>query len=64
MDTIGAIFRFLGEALGIVRKRQELNNSPEMQAAKAAQNEVKKEDEINKAVANDDADAIRRLGAE
>ncbi len=52
--------RAVAEALGIIAKRQELNNTPEMIAAKKAQAEVDAKNRVEKAVEKEDAEEIRK----
>lgn len=40
METIGAIFKAIAAYFGWAQKRQDLNNSPQMQAAKSGQIEA------------------------
>lgn len=47
MLGLGEIFRAVGELLGIIRKKQELNNTPEMIAAAKAQKEAARNDKIS-----------------
>ena len=64
MDFVGAIKNFLGIVWGIVTfasKRQELNNSPEMQAAAKAKIRKQKEDEAEKAIASGNVGRTGRL---
>jgi len=51
--------RALAEALGIVAKRQELNNTPEMIAAAKAQAEVNAKSKTEQAAKNEDEKEIR-----
>ena len=51
--------RALAEALGIIAKRQELNNTPEMVAGKKAQDEVDAKNRTERAVRNEDENEIR-----
>ncbi len=60
MGGLAAIFRFLAELTGLAAKRQELNNSPAMQAAAKARQEQAAKDEAIKAVADRDSDSVRR----
>lgn len=49
---IGSILSIIASALGIAKKTQELNNTPEMQAAAKAKLAKEKEDEAEKAIQN------------
>jgi hypothetical protein len=64
MIGIAEALRALAEFLGIVSKRQELNNTPEMIAAKKAQDEVNARNRIERAVEQEDENTIRQELAE
>lgn len=64
METIGAIFKAIAAYFGWAGKRQDLNNSPEMQKAEAAQVEANAVSQTEKAVAARDEKATRNELAE
>ncbi len=59
LDTLTAGLKALAAIFGFAQKRTELNNSPEMQKAKAQQTQVKTNDDISKTVATGSDDANR-----
>lgn len=59
-NLLGAVMEYFGWA----RKRQELTNSPEMQAAAQARTDAAVQDKATKAVAEGDLDEIRKGAAE
>lgn len=58
--AIAAFFSAIGAALGLVSRRNELKNTPEMQAAARAQQENAQRDAESKAVGDEDEKTIRR----
>lgn len=64
LDTIKYFFGAVMETMGFARKRQELANSPEMQANERAKQDAKERDAANRAVKENDLNAIRRRSAE
>jgi hypothetical protein len=57
---IKAALEILANMLGIIRRRQDLNNAPNVQKAKEAQQQIDNRNEIEKTTAARDADAMRR----
>lgn len=51
-SVIGGFFVSLGQLLGIIKKQQELNNTPEMQERKKAEERNKAEQEAENTVQN------------
>ncbi len=64
MEAITAFLKSLAAALGFLQKRQELNNSPEMQANAVAKTDQTVTETATKAVAANDLEEIRKLSAE
>ena len=64
MNALTAFFVAAGEFLGLVRKRQELNNAPAMQAAKTAQQEADAASATVKAIAERDLEKLRQEASE
>lgn len=64
MQTVLALLQAFAAACGFSKKRQELNNSPEMQANAKAKSDAKVADDAAEAVAKDDLDAIRAAASE
>ena len=58
-SVIGALFTTLGQALGLVSKRQDLKNAANVQAAATAQKEQSAVDKTNKAIANQNTAELR-----
>ena len=54
-SAIGGFFTALGQALGIIKKTQELNNSPEMQARAKAEEKAKAEKKAEEVVQHGNA---------
>lgn len=61
---VKAALQFLANLLGFAGKRQELVNSPEMQAAKKGGTDQELKDSAADAIAKKDADEMRRRLAE
>lgn len=59
-DGITALLNLLANWMGFTAKRQELNNSPEVQAAAKAKQEQAARDREAKAVKERDTDEVRR----
>lgn len=57
---IKALIQAIANFFGFARDRQQLANSPEMQAAKQGQTDQELKDSAAKAIATQDADEIRR----
>jgi len=64
LDTIKYFFGAAMEAFGFARKRQELANTPEMQANARAKQDAQTKDAIAKEIADNDLEAIRKRAAE
>lgn len=64
MKTIAAAIQAIAAFLGFAQKKQELNNTPEMQAAKRGKSDQQIRAETTKAVASNDLDAIRKGASE
>lgn len=60
MNAFTAFFRAIGEALGLVRERQALNNTPEMRKAAEAKVDAEITDTARDAVAKRDIEKIRK----
>lgn len=56
--------RAFAETIGLINKRTDLKNAPDVKAAAIATDEQKQIDKINKDVANGDLDAMRKDIAE
>lgn len=56
---IGPALRVVGEYLGWINKRTELNNTPEMKTADAAQKSTTLNDQIEKEKQSHNEEAIR-----
>lgn len=57
---IKAVIQLFANLFGFAKDRQQLANSPEMQAAKRGQTDTELKDSAAKAVAEQDVDEIRR----
>ncbi len=64
LSTLSNLFRALAEALGFIRKRQELVNSPEMQANARAKTDAEIKDVTREAIRKQDLKKIRELASE
>ena len=63
-NSIGAIFTFLGRALGLITQRDAEKNAPDVKAAQAAQNEVNAQSKTETAIKSGDLNEIRNETAE
>ena len=59
-EVVSNLIRAAANYLGWAEKRQDLNNSPEMQKRVEAQNEASRMDRVNKEIANGDVEALRK----
>jgi lipopolysaccharide biosynthesis regulator YciM len=64
LSTLSNLFRARAEALGFIRKRQELVNSPEMQANARAKTDAEIKDVTREAIRKQDLKKIRELASE
>lgn len=64
LSTVGQVADVTGKVLDAVRVREERNNTDEMKANAEAATRQALRDDILKAVAAGDLEAIRRLAAE
>jgi hypothetical protein len=64
LETIKQALTALAAGLGLLKKRQELVNSPEQQANAAAKTEQRIKDDAREAIAKRDLEKIRRMAAE
>ncbi len=64
MQLVKNIFAALAAGLGFAQRRQELVNSPEMQANAAAKRDAAVAKAATEAVAKGDLDEIRRMAGE
>ncbi|HYC64526.1 MAG TPA: hypothetical protein VEC14_07340 [Reyranellaceae bacterium] len=60
MSKLSAILQILAGLFGYARKRQDLVNSPEMQANDRAKTDAKLKDSARTAIEKQDVDEIRR----
>lgn len=60
LTAIGGAFRVIGEFLGLISKRSDLANTPEMKKAAEAQKGQNEQDAIQKEIRDNDLDALRR----
>lgn len=58
-ETIGQGFRAVAEVCGLISKRSDLNNAPDMKDRKIAAEDVKTENQIESAVQKEDEKATR-----
>lgn len=59
-SSIGAFIQMIASVFGIVQRRQDLNNSTEMQRAAQAKKDQEEKDRINRALKDEDEEEIRR----
>jgi hypothetical protein len=64
MNWLLNLLSLLGSVLGLVNRKQELNNSPDMRDAAQAQDAAKLQSTAEKAVAKQDEKTVRNLLAE
>jgi hypothetical protein len=64
MNWLTATLNLLANLTGWGKKKQELNNTPEMTDAAKGQSDQEVRDKATAAVAKDDLDALRRGAAE
>lgn len=64
MNFLGPLFRFLAEACGIISKRSDLRNAPDVKTAAKAQEAVNENNRMENALKNKDVDEIRKICAE
>lgn len=62
-STIGSVLYAIGQLFGIVNRRQDLNNSPEMQRAAQAKKDQEEKDRLNKLLEEENEEAIRRASS-
>jgi len=59
-QIVSNLIRAVANYFGWAEKRQDLNNSPEMQKRVEAQNEAGRMDRVNKEIAQGDVEALRK----
>lgn len=64
MSSFGAFFQALAAALGLAKKRQELNNTPEMQRRAEGKASDAVISTTREAVKDGDLEKVRRLTSE
>lgn len=64
LTAISNLLRALAEALGFVRRRQELINTPEMQANARAKTDAEIKDVTREAIREQDLKKVRELASE
>jgi len=64
MNWLLDLLSLLGSFLGLVNRKQELNNTPDMKQAAQAQDATQLQSQAEKAVAKKDEKTVRNLLAE
>lgn len=64
IETIGQFFRAIAESVGLLNRRIDQRNTPEIKANVSAQKEQEIKEQATDAVTRKDADKVRRLIAE
>lgn len=64
LSLLSNLFRALAEALGLVRRRQDIINSPEMQANARARTDAEIKDVTREAIRKQDLAKIREIASE
>ena len=59
IEAIAGFFRAIGEVTGLISKRSDLNNTPEMKSRDEAKKRSEDDDKISKEVKDGDDEAIR-----
>ncbi len=60
LSGIGGFFTSLGQFLGIIKRSQELHNTPAMQKADQAKKDAKEDDELDEILEDEDVKATQK----